>query len=291
MGKASRRKAQNKAAGIKPAKVQPAPYVARPFQGLPNQAQWVAMREIVPAASAPVTVEVDGTSHDITLATVLPMGWPAMKRDTGEIFVALQSLTGSGDASRDLAEVVRAAIELEAGMPLEDAPRTTADSPRMQDFVKSDDLEVTVHDGFDFWVEGQDLDEAGRASMDRANESVSPTVRMKDVASAYWCQIGQRTYVRWILEVDEDKATDALARLHAAGESGLGEGRLLGAFRAYGLLVPVWEVDASVEASAHDAAMKALAARFDKAVKNDAALTPQERRARNGVVSRQITLR
>lgn len=291
MGKASRRKAQNKAAGIKPAKVQPAPYVARPFEGLPNQAQWVAMREIVPAASAPVTVEVDGTSHDITLATVLPMGWPAMKRDTGEIFVALQSLTGSGDASRDLAEVVRAAIELEAGMPLEDAPRTTADSPRMQDLVKSDDLQVTVHDGFDFWVEGQDLDEAGRASMDRANESVSPTVRMKDVPSAYWCQIGQRTYVRWILEVDEDKATDALARLHAAGESGLGEGRLLGAFRAYGLLVPVWEVDASVEASAHDAEMKALAARFDKAVKNDAALTPQERRARNGVVSRQITLR
>lgn len=291
MGKASRRKAQNKAAGTKPVKVAPAPYVARPFEGLPDEAQWVAVREIVPAATAPLTVEVDGDKHDITIASVLPMGWPAMKRDTGEIYVALQSLTGSGDASRDLAEVTRAAIALEAGMPLEQAPKTTADSPRMQDFVVSKSFDVTLHDGFDFWVEGQDLDEAGRASMDRANEAVSPTERMADVPTAYWCRIGRRTYVRWILDADENTATDALARLHAAGESGLGDGRLLGAFRAYGLLVPVWEVDASTNASDHAEAMKALAERFGAALTNDAELTADERRARNGVVSRQITLR
>lgn len=291
MGKASRRKAENKAAGTKQQKVKPVPYVGRPFADLPDEAQWVAMREIVPAATAPLTVEVDGASHDITLATVLPMAWPAMKRDNGDVFVAIQSLTGSGDASRDLGEVVRAALALPDGMPLEYPPKATADSPRMQDLVRSDALGVTVQEGFDFWLDEAELDEEGRASMDRANESVSPTVRMKDVPSAYWCRIGQRTYVRWILEADENRATDALARLHAAGESGLGDGRLLGAFRAYGLLVPVWEVDASTEAAEHDSAMGELAQRFERALAVDTPLTPEERRARNGVVSRQITLR
>ena len=65
MGKASRRKAQNKAAGIKPAKVQPAPYVARPFEGLPNQAQWVAMREIVPAGTAELTMHLPENAAEL----------------------------------------------------------------------------------------------------------------------------------------------------------------------------------------------------------------------------------
>ncbi|MBD2759605.1 topoisomerase II [Yimella sp. cx-573] len=285
MGKAARRKAD------KPPKIKPAPYVGRPFQGLPDEAQWVALREIVPSATSPVTVEVDGTSHDLTFATVLPMSWPAMKRDNGDIYIGVQSVVASGDVSRDLAEIVRAAVQLDDGQPLEQAPKATAESPRLQDLVTSTSLDLTVHDGFDFWVEGQHLDEGGKASMERANEAVAPTVRMADVPSAYWVRIGERTYVRWILDVDENKATDALARLHAAGESTLGDGRLLGAFRAYGLLVPVWEVPADTEAGDHDAAMKQLADRFTAAYENDEPLTTEERRARNGVVSRQITLR
>lgn len=251
----------------------------------------MALREIVPAGTSPVTVEIDGETTELTLATVLPMAWPAMRRDTGEVYVALQSLAGSGDASRDLGEVVRAAVSLEPGQPLEQASKTTADSPRMQDLVVSTALPVTVHDGFDFWVEGQELDEDGKASMERANEAVAPTVAMAEVPSAYWCRIGQRTYIRWILDADENLATDALARLHAAGESGLGDGRLLGAFRAYGLLVPVWEVPADTEATDHDEAMKALADRFAAALDDRTPLSAEQRRARNGVVSRQITLR
>ena len=69
---------------------------------------------------------------------------------------------------------------------------------------------------------------------------------------------------------------------------------LLGASRACGLLVPVWEVDASAEAASYDPAMAELADRLDGAlasVRAGEALTDEERRARAGLVSRQITIR
>ncbi|NHN57221.1 topoisomerase II [Calidifontibacter sp. DB0510] len=294
MGKAARRKRKDaEAAGV--AAPKPAPYAARPFEGLADEAQWVALREIVPAGTAPITVEVDGSSYDVSLATVLPMAWPGLHREDGTRFVALQTGSTSGDASRDLAEAVRAVVALEPGQPLTASPTATADSPRLQDIVTSTSLEVTVHDGFDFWIGDQELDEAGRASMDRANEAVAPTAALS-TAGAYWCRIGERCYIRWILEAHEDRATDALARLHAAGTDRLGSGegahgRLLGAFRAYGLLVPVWEVDPSAEPAAYDSAMKEVAQRFEQALGVSDSLTPDERRARNGLVSRQVTLR
>lgn len=290
MGKAARRKAERKSAG-KPPKVAPAPYVGRPFQGLADEAQWVALRELISAGTAPVTVDVDGQSHHITLASVLPMAWPALKRDDGRVLVALQSGVGSGDASRDIAETIRGALALDPGRALETAPQATAQSPRLQDIVTSTALEPTVHDGFDFWVEGQELDAAGRESMQRANEAVSPTHALTSADAAYWTRIGDRTYVRWVLEGDEDAATDAIARLHAAGDSGLGDGRFLGAFRAYGLLVPVWEVSVTQEPQSHETALAALRARFEAALAATEPLNADERRARAGVVGRQITLR
>ena len=39
----------------------PAPYVARTFAGLPGECDWVALREIVPAATAPLTL-ADGSA-------------------------------------------------------------------------------------------------------------------------------------------------------------------------------------------------------------------------------------
>jgi len=86
-----------------------------------------------------------------------------------------------------------------------------------------------------------DLDEAGKESLERANAAAIPTTKLQSAPAAYWCRVGERTYLRWVLPHDEDAATDALARLLAASATSLGEGtRLLGAFRACGLLVPVW---------------------------------------------------
>ena len=290
MGKASRRKGDRKRQPIDPTQ-QPPAFVRRPYEGLPGETGWVAMREIVPAATASVTFTLDGSARDATVASVLPLAWPGLHRADASLFVALQTGGTSSDPSRDAAQTLLAAAALEPGQPLTSAPRTTAGGPRLQDLLTSTDFEVQLHDGFDFWVEGQDLDSEGAASLERANEAITPTVALSSAEHAYWCRIGARTYVRWVLPYDEDRATDALARLHAAGASSLDEGRLLGAFRAHGLLVPVWEVDAEGEPTSYDDAFGALAARFGDAVSVETPLTVEERRARSGISSRQLTLR
>src|SRR6476469_9840951 len=53
-------------------------YIARPFEGLPSECDLVAMRELVPAATAPLTVK--DSSRAVTLCTLLPMAAPAMVR-------------------------------------------------------------------------------------------------------------------------------------------------------------------------------------------------------------------
>ena len=52
MGKATRRRKGADHGSATP-RVQPAPFVARPFEGLPGETDWVAMREVVPSATAP----------------------------------------------------------------------------------------------------------------------------------------------------------------------------------------------------------------------------------------------
>ncbi|PWJ27238.1 hypothetical protein ATK17_3429 [Branchiibius hedensis] len=292
MGKASRRERKDKQE--RKTKVAPAPFVARPFEGLPGEADWVALREFVPAATATVDFRYADRSGQATIATVLPMAWPALHRatqDGGRVLIAMQSGGGSGDASRDLAAALIAGLDLEPGTPLTSVPRPTFDTPRLQDLVTSTTFEPTLYDGFDFWIEEGELDEDGKASLERANEAVAPTHRLLPDQSAYWCRVGDRSFVRWVLDADEDTATNALARLIAADEAGLGEGRLLGAFRASGLLVPVWEVDTTLEPDAIVDDFAAVAQRFDAHLADDAPLDAEQRRARDRLVSRQLTIR
>jgi hypothetical protein len=271
--------------------------VARPFEGLPAETEWVAMREILPAATATVSFAEGrapaGAPAEATVATVLPLAWPGLHRTDGTVFFGTQSGSVSGDASRDLATSLLAAAASEAGTPVTSTPSATAQTPRLQDLLDtSRGFEVVVHEGFDFWVGDSELDEEARASLERANESVIPTTKMSAAPSAYWCRIGERTHIRLVLPEDEDVATDALARLHAAGESGLGEGtRLLGAFRACGLLVPVWELDPSKAAADYEDALGEFTTRYAAAAASAAPLTAEERRARSGLLSRQVTLR
>ncbi|MFC6704936.1 DUF5926 family protein [Flexivirga alba] len=310
MGKASRRKGADK----KTARAARVPFAPRPFEGLPGETGWVAMREILPAATARLTFSYDGGEHTARVATVLPLAWAGLHRTDGERFIATQSGAGSGDLSRDLAAALIATVDTEPGQPVVKTPPVTAETPRLQDLLTGDAPEIELHDGFDFWIEQDELDEATAASLEQANSAVTPTVPLPSVQSAYWCRIGERTYVRWVLPHDEDEATAALARLHAAGNDALmrgprevseersgGElrgvseaGRLLGAFRTCGLLVPVWEVDAAAEPASYDGGMGELSTRFTEAlesVRSGDPLTDAERRARAGLVSRQITIR
>lgn len=298
MGKASRRRrtTDDQGAPAKRQRTAAVPYVNRPFEGLPQETEWVAIREILPAATAAVTFAEGRAPEGVeraVIATVLPMAWPALHRADGTVLVGSQAGSSTGDPSRDLAAQILAGAAADPGSAIQHVPAATGDTPRLQDLIDTTaPFEVVVHEGFGFWVEGQELDEEGQASLDRANESVVPTRRMSALTSAYWVRIGERTYIRLVLPEDEDLATDALARLHAAGESGLGAGtRLLGAFRACGLLVPVFEVPADSDPGDHEDALGAFGTRYAAALASTEALTAEERRARSGLLSRQVTLR
>lgn len=255
------------------------------------------MREIVPAATATVRFAdgkaPEGAPAEVTVATVLPLAWAGLHRDNGEVLVGIQSGNASGDTSRDIAAAIELAVAAEPGSPVGVLPVSTLDTVRLQDLLDPEsDFEIIVHEGFDFWVADSELDAEGKESLERANDSAIPTVKLASVPSAYWCLIGERAYVRWVLPFDEDTSTNALARLHAAGTSPLGDdGRLLGCFRSSGLLIPVWEVDADAEATSFEDAVASMKTLVDAAALETAPLTASERGAKAGLTNRQVTLR
>ncbi|NEC09777.1 DUF5926 family protein [Streptomyces sp. SID7909] len=268
--------------------------VQRPFEGLAGECDWVALRELVPAATAALTLKggLPEGVPSVTLATVLPMAWPALRRDDGSVLLALQNDTSSGDLSRDLADTLSRALEAEPGSPVA-ARRVPADGPRLQDLLDTEaPFEPVVHSGFEFWVpDSENATAEVSASLERANEAAIPTALLSGVDAAYWCETPEKNHLRWVMPHAEEELLDALARLHAAGESSLGEDtRLVGSFRAHGLMVPVWDLPSAMGAEDCEKPAAAFAERLAKALAADAPLTAEERRARGGLTNRQVTL-
>lgn len=226
--------------------------VQRPFEGLAGECDWVALRELVPAATVELTLKggLPEGVPSVTLATVLPMAWPALRRDDGSVLLALQNDTSSGDLSRDLADTLQRALATEPGSPVA-ARRVPADGPRLQDLLDPEAaFEPVVHSGFEFWVpDAESVTPEVSASLERANEAAIPTTMLSGVDAAYWCETPEKNHLRWVMPHPEEQLLDALARLHAAGTSSLGEGtRLVGSFRAHGLMVPVWDLPSAMGA-------------------------------------------
>jgi hypothetical protein len=267
-------------------------YVARPFAGLPGECDWVAMREIVSAATAPLRL-ADGSGRSVVLCTLLPGAFPALVRENGEILLALQTMTSTGDPAADLGHTLTTALETEPGSTVSPAPRGS-DSARLHDVIDVDaEFQVTVHDGFDYWLDPEsDAGSDARSALEEANSAIVPAARLSSVEAAYWCSLGDRDQVRWVLPYDEEPLLDGLARLHAAGADTLGEGtRLLGTFRASGLLVPVWDLVDGTLAEAVEEPAAALGERLAEAVAEKSPLTSEQRRARSGLANRQVTIR
>ena len=269
--------------------------VLRPFEGLASEGDWVALREIVPAATASLTLTGEHAGRAATLSTVLPLAAAAMVRLDGAVFVGLQVPAGSGDASRDVAAALLEAMASEPGTIV----RTGAlpgPGPRLADVIDPGAaLEITVHDGFNYWIEGvvaADRDAEVAASLERANAGVVPTVRLVGVQAAYWAGMPERSTLRWVLPESEEPLLDALARLHVEGGLSLGQGtRFIGTFRAHGLLVPVWDLPAGSLADDIEDPAAAFRTRLDQALAVNDPLSTAQRHARSGLLTRQLTLR
>ena len=265
-----------------------AAYVARPFEGLPSECDLIALRELVPAATAPLSVT--GSTKSVLLASLLPMAAPAMVRDSGEIWLGLQVQHNYGDPSRDLAAVLTAALEADAGVVGLTSP--PGEGPRLQDLVEGDSLDVTVHDGFDFWMADVEDDGSFGSALEAANHAATPTAKLAQVPAAYWTDVATKEHLRWVMPEPEDQLLDALSRLHAAGRDSLVEGgRLVGMFRAHGLLTPVWDLPLGTGPEALEDPASEFAAALAEALADDSPLTSEQRAARSGLANRQVTIR
>lgn len=250
-------------------------FVSRPFEGLPNESAFVALREILPSATMNAHLKAGG---QVTFVTILPHQVAAMRTESSRLLVAMQTPTGTGDPSRDLASAVLHGSELSKGESMTGVPM--GGSQRLQDLISMVDA-VRLHDSFEFWeIEGEEIE--------HASHGIIPTREITN--DLYWCAFPDRTVVRWVIDDDEDAVLDALARLSAAGNLPINpRSKYLGAFRADGIMIPVWEVHDEADALTQD--ISALQVRFAAARAETGALSDVERRARSGVVGRNLTLR
>ena len=264
-------------------------YVGRPFEGLPSECDIVALRELVPAATAPLTVK--DTDRTVQLCTLLPMAAPAMVRDNGDVWLGLQVQHHFGDPSRDLAAVLTRALDAEpgegsSGSPTRPAParacrtwspndRSTSPSTRASSTGSRTSTTATAD-----------------ALVEQANSSVTPTSRLASVEAAYWTNVGSKEHLRWVMPEPEDRLLDALARLHAAGKDSLvPDSRLVGMFRAHGLLAPVWDLEVGTGAEVLEEPAARFAADLAEALADESDLTTEQRAARSGLANRQVTIR
>ncbi|PTR22518.1 hypothetical protein C8K36_11156 [Rhodococcus sp. OK519] len=268
----------------------------RPFAGLAAECDLVALREFVP--SALVELPVRDAATPVTAATVLPGAVAALVRDEAGSpgrYVGLQVQAHTGDPGADLGAAVTWAQAAEAGTSLSFAD-PQADSPRLADVLIADVLpKITVHQTFDWWIpEGVQPAADVAATVVQANQAIMPTARLEadGVVAAWWVDAGEKAHLRWVRPEDEDTLMLALARVHAAGGLHLGEGsRFAGSFRTHGLLVPVFDLDPEMHANEWAAPTAELGERLAEALTVDAPLTVAERGARDGLRSRQVTLR
>jgi hypothetical protein len=270
--------------------------VTRPFAGLAAECDLVALRELLPSATAPLPLTTP-LEVPVTVTSVLPGASAALVRPDGEIWLGSQVQTRSGDLSADLARALAWARNSPPGSSLPVVGPSSGDLVRLQDLIDPDaPLDITVHSDFGWWLvpdDGEPTPEVA-ATLERANKVVMPTepVTAPGVRSAYWVDTGTKAHLRWVRPEPEDALLAALARLQARGELGLGgESRYAGAFRAHGLLVPVWDLDRDMHPKEWAAPVAEFAARLDEALGQDAPLTDAERRARGALAGKQVTLR
>jgi hypothetical protein len=266
--------------------------VARPFEGIAGECELVALREFVPSGTASLTL-AKPADRPVTLATVLPMAAAALIRSDGAALIGLQVQLRSSNPSRDLAKAITWALAAESGDALP-VVGPEGEDQRLQDLMDEGvAIEPELHSDFSWWMApGTEPTGEVALSLERANGAILPTERIGP--AAYWVDTGEKAHLRWVRPEPEERLLPALARLSARGELNLGEGsRYAGSFRAHGLLVPVWDLDRESHHREWTEPAATLGTRLDEALASldSEPLTSEERRARDGLIGRQVTIR
>lgn len=293
MGKANRRKK------IDPSKLQnyraPIPFVDRPFEGLPHEREMVAMREIIPCAIMTAHTNAEYGAVEFDFVTLLPDGAGAMVRGDGRILIGLQTRFHTGDLSHDVGSALAAAVAFEhAGNEGVVQFDVRDPGPRLQEVLdlEAEQPPMVVVEDFGYWFDpNEEVDSDRAAALEQNRQDMVPTEEVPGAEGMYWCAMNNN-FVRFVVAADEDQLYTALARLQAAGTAVLGEdSKFVGAFRACGIGIPVFQV--APEYTAADLAKPAqrLAAALTDALATSTPLSDEEKRARAGMVSRQVTIR
>ena len=270
------------------------PLNPRPFADFASELDLIALHTFVPSATAALSLLGEHEGARATLATVLPLAAPALRRSSGEVVVAAQTLNSSGDPSRDLAHSLERALAAAPGETLvyDEPPAST--TPLAELIEPKAALELKLHDTFEYWFETEGQASADQSiSLERANAAIEPTLKLDSVESAYWVRRSvDRCHLRWVMPYDEEPLLDALARLHAADALRLGEGsKYAGSLRACGRLIVVWDLAVDTPGEHWEQPAASLAERLGNAFAASAPLSSAERRSRSGLTNRQLTLR
>jgi hypothetical protein len=208
--------------------------------------------------------------------------------------------TRSGDLSADLARALSWARPATPGTALSVVGPATegADPVRLQKVGDVDaPLEPVIHADFGWWLAPDDAGPPSAdvaATLERANAVIMPTEAVvgEGVRAAYWVDTGSKAHLRWVRPEPEEHLLAALARLHARSTLDLDDhARFAGSFRAHGLLVPVWDLDRERHAKEWAESAMAFAQRLADALADGSPPTSAERRARDALAGKQVTLR
>ncbi|ADG76788.1 hypothetical protein TPAU25S_03498 [Tsukamurella paurometabola] len=263
----------------------------RPFEGLAAECDLIALRQFVPSATAPLAVS--GSSREIRLATVLPGASFALVRDEAEGtvgYAALQTSVRPEDPAAALAGAARFAADADTGEVLSE-PAGGVITDVLDDGAA---LDITVHTDFNWWLAGEP-DAQTRQLVDHANSLITPAARLDlgadGVGAPWWADTGSKAHLRWVHPAPEDELMAALARVHAAGGLTLGEGsKFAGSFRADGLLIPVFDLDRESHPDEWVPGTVELGKRLAEALADDSELTAAQRRSRDGLRDRQVSI-
>lgn len=265
---------------------------SRPFADLALEGALVALQDLIPAGTLTVRLSEAYEGLEVQICSLLPGMAHAMVREDGLPQVAMQIAAHSADAGHDLAQalvaVAQAAQAQQRGVVAVDVQ---APGPSLAEVLVDEAAPVQIHAGVEFWFAPEQLEQAQvQQILEQSSAEMVPTAAVEGIDNAYWVSLG-RPFVRWVRTEEGSDVLSGLARLHAARELTLGEGtKFAGYFRTCGLLIPVWELPEGTTAADLAKPMAELGKKLTKAIASTEALTFEERKAKEGLITREVNL-